>query len=160
MGSAAAVGFAIVCGPTALEPGHALEGGVRPSAPCVLQVSEAYLPELAGTRRVAILSPAPNKFFVQWTYQDECRRTEGVIVDPDRMPAAGQFKEWADREECDAIVWLDIVRGSAFFEPPEVPGAKRVPKLLAEQTAFVQTWEREWPEYKCRVVVWRRRAAE
>jgi hypothetical protein len=156
VGVAAAVGFAVVCGPSALQPGHAREGGLRPAAPCTLLVPEAYLPHLEGARRVAIFSTAPNKFFLQWTYQDVYHRTERVIVDPDRLPPAGQFAEWADREECDAVVWLDIPRGSTFFESPEVTAARRVPNVLADQPLFVQAGEWSWPEYRCRVVLWKR----
>ncbi|HVK12298.1 MAG TPA: glycosyltransferase family 39 protein [Gemmataceae bacterium] len=152
-----AVPFAILCGASALRPGRALEGGVRPAAPCVLQVSDEYLPRLDGARRVAMFSQAPNKFFLQWTYQDVYRRTERVIVDPDRLPAAEQFAEWADREQVDAVVWLDLPRGSPFFESPEVTAARKVPGLLAGQSVFVRAWERDWPEYKGRVEVWRRR---
>jgi hypothetical protein len=156
-GLAAAIGFAVVCGPTALQPGHSREGGRRPAAPCTLQVSDAYLPHLEGARRVAIFSPAPNKFFLQWTYQDVYHRTEAVIVDPDRLPSAAQLAEWADREQCDAVVWVDIPRGSTFFESPEVTEARRVPTVMAEQSVFVRAWEQEWPDYKCRVVIWRRK---
>lgn len=156
VGAAALAGLAVVSGAPDPGRGHALEGGLRPAAPCVLQVSDTYLPHLAGARRVAIFSNDPNKFFVRWTYQDVYRETERVIVDPELLPAAAHFAEWADREQCDAVVWIHMAKGSVFFEPPEVPGSKRVPDVLGAQTVLARVGEWSWPEYRCRVIVWRR----
>jgi hypothetical protein len=153
-----AVGLlALLCGPRALGPGSASIGGPDCSKPCVLPLAERLLPELDGSRRVAILSNNPMRFFAMWTYQERCQRTERVVGELYMLPAdATQFETWANGTECDAVVWIDVPPASPLYCRFEVAGADQVQRLMAGQAGFSTAGRRDWPDLGCSAQIWRR----
>ncbi len=146
----------ILCVPAALSPGHAPEGGIQPTVPSALALAERYLPPLAGTRRVVIASNLPLKFFAMWTYQERFRRTERVITEVSNLPADPQsFGQWAERSQCDAVVWIDVSPHSIYYAETEAVGAERLLGLLESQACFTAAGRWDLPELGCSVTVWR-----
>jgi hypothetical protein len=147
----------VLAGPSAVGPGHSLEGGPHAGLRCVLPLAETLLPQLDGDRRVAILSDSALRFFVSWTHQERCRRTERVIGEVYLLPSdPGEFERWAARVECDAVVWIDVPQESPLWFPCTDPAADRLRELMAGQHSFSQVSRCAWPELDCSAVIWRR----
>jgi hypothetical protein len=150
----------MVAAPAALGPGHAFEGGPDAQHRCVLRVADELLPQLDGARRVAILSTHSLRFFVSWTYQERRGRTERIIGEEYQLPAdPAAFAPWADRAECDAVVWIDAAPDSLLYFPSLHAEDGRVPALLAHQACFAVADRCDWPELHCSAVIWRRAAS-
>ena len=110
-------GFLLLAGPRA-GCGHAFEGGLDRAQRCVLPLAEDLLPQLDGTRRVAILSRHGLRFFMSWSYQERCRQTERIVGEAYQLPAeAAELEPWAERMQCDAIVWIDVAADSPLYFP-------------------------------------------
>jgi hypothetical protein len=149
----------LVCVPSALIPGHALEGGTNPEVSCALDLPNRFLPQLSSARRVAVISNHPLKFFAMWTYQERFLRTERVIAEPDTIPVEHTaFAIWADMQKCDAVLLINVSAASSFYAPPDHPSAKQIPSLMASQAAFSAAEQWEWPELGCSATLWRRSA--
>jgi hypothetical protein len=153
-----AVGLLLLAAaPSAIGPGRALEGGPHAGLSCVLPVAESLLPQLDGDRRVAILSDSALRFFVSWTHQERCRRTERVIGEVYLLPSdPAEFERWAAKTQCDAVVWIDVPEESPLWFPCVEPGVERVRDLMAHQHGFAQVGRCDWPELHCSAVIWRR----
>ncbi len=150
-------GLMLLAGPRALGPGHAFEGGPDAQHRCVLPVAEELLPQLDGARRVAILSSNSLRFFMSWTYQERCQRTERIVGEVYHLPAdSAAFEPWAERNECDAVVWIDAVPGSLLYFPCMDPHDLRLPELMASQRTFTLASRCAWPELGCTAVIWQR----
>jgi hypothetical protein len=150
-------GLLMLAVPLALERGHAVEGGLDPAQRCMLSLAEDILPQLDGSRRVAMLSRHGLRFFLSWTYQERCRQTERIVGEAYQLPAdPAQLQSWADRMQCDAVVWIDIAPDSPLFFPSRDPQDDRVPELMAHQQGFRVAGRCEWSELHCSAVIWRR----
>ncbi len=147
----------LLAGPSALERGHAVEGGLDPAQRCVLPLADDLLPRLNGTRRVAILSRHGLRFFMSWTYQERCRQTERVVGEAYQLPAEpAALGPWAERTQCDSVVWIDVAADSPVYFPSRDPRDGRVPALLARQATFHVARRCDWPALGCSAVIWRR----
>src|SRR6266581_2344471 len=59
--------------PDILEPGRAEEGGLKPSLPSPLRITDTYLPALADARHPTILSNISTRFLWTWTFIEHHR---------------------------------------------------------------------------------------
>jgi hypothetical protein len=150
-------GLLLLAVPSAVQRGHAYEGGLDRADRCVLPLAEDLLPQLDGSRRVAILSQHGLRFFMSWTYQERCRQTERVIGEAYQLPAEpAELGPWAERMQCDAVVWIDVAADSPLCFPSGDARDDRVPELLARQTNFHVAARCAWPALHCSAVIWRR----
>ncbi|HVS38713.1 MAG TPA: hypothetical protein VMS17_24365 [Gemmataceae bacterium] len=158
---AALTSLILLAGPNALGPGRAAEGGPDPEHRCVLPIADELMPRLDGSRRVAILSNNSLRFFVSWTHQEYVRRTETVVGEVYQLPDdAAAFEPWAERNQCDAVAWIDVAPGSLLYFPSPGADGGHVPELMARQPRFAVTSRCVWPALGCSAVVWRRTASQ
>ena len=118
LATAAYAGLAIAVSPYLLSAGRSQECGLRPDLPCVLDITDAYLPELADARRPTILSNVYTPFLLSWTYQ-ECHRKQDASfaiksLDP-ANPDPQVLTRWAETTKSSVIVLIDIDPGSPFW---------------------------------------------
>jgi hypothetical protein len=147
----------LLAGPSALERGHAFEGGLDPAQRCMLPLADDILPKLDGARRVAILSRHGLRFFMSWTYQERCRQTERIVGEAYEMPAEpAQLGPWAERTQCDAVVWIDAAPDSPIYFPGRDRRDGHVPELMAQQPSFQIVGRCDWPDLRASAVIWRR----
>jgi hypothetical protein len=141
---------------------HAPEGGVGSVQFSALDLSDAYLPDLADSRRVAIFSNVPVKQFTQWTYlkryPDRPRlETDVKGFDPQAADNHGCFEVWLRGTACDTIVTLDFVPGTFFYR--SVPGCANYTQyvqMLQHQTRFVAVTRRVLTREGCLATVWKK----
>ena len=133
LAAAAAIAAAILLAPNLLEQRAAGSGQLS-----LLDISDAYLPELAGTRRVAIFSTIYAKEFAHWTYVERYRRRDGIEwpVDDfaDSAQVAGQLQSWCASSPAETVVLLEIPRSSPDYPDPLVNPEK--PQLSAALDSF------------------------
>jgi hypothetical protein len=158
-------GLAVVCLPSLTEAARVPESGLKPERPSVLELTDIYLPEIAASKRTAILSTMPMKFLSEWTCLERHQRRvtiETDVRDLERTPGAERqaFERWLATTSADTIVFIDIPRGSPFFE--EVPICAAYEPLrdwLAEQTTFPEVRRWRFPQVGCTVTLWSRNTA-
>lgn len=130
--------------PALFAPPHAPEGGLQLAAPSTLELTDAYLPLLAGAQRPAMLSDMPMMFLARWTYMDRypARDKPTVIVrDYDAAVASPAndaiFLRWLDSGGVDTLVFVHVPRNSPWFQDvPATAGLARLGALLETQTAL------------------------
>src|SRR5262249_19045021 len=91
LATAAVGGLAAVCLPSLAEAACVPEGGLKPERVSVLELTDVYLPELASSRRTALLSTMPIKFFTEWTCLERHQRRIAVetdVKDLERSPGS------------------------------------------------------------------------
>src|SRR6185437_2195187 len=121
---------------------HAPEGGIRPGSRSTLDITDAYLPDLAESRHAAVFSNLPLKQLAQWTYMDRYRRMQRLETDVRGFdPAAADNRRvldtWVSTTDCDAIVYLDFPPGTTFYQKP--PGCENLPQyreMMDQQHRF------------------------
>lgn len=148
--------------PGVLAHRPAPEGGPDPSRPCSLDVAESFLPHVEGCRRTAVFSSIPLKFFASWAFLERYPNTRKLETEFGHSFAATPPEKfldgWLRRTRCDAVVFIDIPRDSAFFEPPwQDYGC--LPGKIEGTGQFSLTHRQEMPHHRCTVSVWRRTAA-
>ena len=159
----AAVIFAALCLPHAIELGCAQESGMRPSAPTLRRLSEITLPLMEADRRTAVFSTVPMKSFLQWSLLQHSGHIRDRELDAkgwlplERDDLAG-FVAWLDRARCDRVIVLRVERNSPFYA--EVPGWHG-DRLLADwremNRDFEPVTEENVAEWAFTVTVFRRK---
>ncbi len=148
--------------PGLTAPAHAPEGGIHPPARSTLDVTDAYLPDLAESRHAAVFSNMPMKHLAQWTYLKRYHRKQRLETDvkgfdPTSADNRSCLSQWAAATDCDTIVYADFPPGSAFYA--EVPGCETLPQYLTmmeTQSRFALVRRQSIPRYGCTVSVWKR----
>ncbi len=148
--------------PALTNAGHALEGGPRPDHGSLLDLTEAYLPDLAGSGRAAVFGAAPVRALTQWAVLERCGRLDRLeehwwgFAD-DRPGNRAAFTAWLRSTPCDTLVYVDRLPGRPRWEQgPECLLHADLLDLLRRQDAFHLVKERDFPDHCCRVQVWRR----
>jgi hypothetical protein len=148
--------------PELVTPGRAPEGGVPPSGPSSLDVTDNYLPLLADSRRTAVFSNMPMKFLAQWTFMQRYPAAQRLETDvkgfdsqaPDNRRC---FSEWLAATNCDTVVYIDVPPGTKFHAVvPGCDGLGQYGELLASQTVFTRVHGQVVSETGCVVTVWKR----
>jgi hypothetical protein len=147
--------------PCLFQAGHAPEGGPKADRPSVLDLTDRIQPTLANSSRPAVFCNVPGKFLCWWTaaeHPGRRRRPETELRgDPTAEAFPTAFAHWLDTTSCDAIIYIDLPPGSAFYEGVSLAGYEKAPRLLAGQSAFRLVERQTLPECGCRFSVWRRR---
>jgi hypothetical protein len=162
LGGAALLGIAWGTAPAVLKAGRALEGGPHPQRVCVLELTDAYLAELAHAGRSTVLAAVPIKPLTQWTYLERYGRFDRLEENWYGFGAPGAanregFLNWLRITRCDTLVFLDRTPEPAVWEDvAEVALHAELRDLLEKQQVFRQVHARHFPQHGCRVTVWRR----
>jgi len=150
--------------PYLLEPGHSPEGGIDANKLCTLPVVEAYLPSLSEARNPALLSNMPIRDLQAWSYQQAFGR-QRFNVDIKKLGAdvstqRGVLENWFKSMTNDMVVLVEIAPDSRHFsKTTENRDMATLRTMMNEQTSFRQEMDRELPDVKVRVTVWRRAMA-
>jgi hypothetical protein len=143
------------------QPGHATERGLHDLNGSWRQVTDSYLPELAGSQRVGVFSNMPVKFLAGWSYIERYGRADRLEIDlreaGNYAPATREgFERWVGKTTCDTVVYIDVNPDSPFAEPFPSETNEVVGEMLTIQGAFKQVRRIELPDYRCVVTVWKK----
>ncbi|MBI1829868.1 MAG: glycosyltransferase family 39 protein [Planctomycetes bacterium] len=160
-GAACLAVIGLQCG-AFLDTGRAQEGGLKPSEPSPLRITDTYLPALADARNPTILSNVSTRFLWTWTFIEHHRHQNFAAElknfrtfenNPD------QAKRWLETTRSDALVLIDIKRFSTFdWKTDEYVELAAFHQALARQTAWTQTERWEMPE-GVSITLWRKSPA-
>ncbi len=144
---------------------HALEGGPQSALPCLLDVTDCYLPDLDGNRPVTILSAVSLGPLGQWTFIDrygslarleDHRFAFGPAGEPNRQA----FREWMRTTSVEMVVFIEAMPGplaqTSWEAISETPLHAELRDVLNEQEVFRLTRREEFPRHGCAVTVWKR----
>jgi hypothetical protein len=146
-------------------PGHADEGGPHPRRPCVLDLTDFYLPELDHSRRATVLSEVCVRSLVEWTYLQRHGQLDGLERHWYGFAGGGLdnrqgFRRWLDTTATDTIVFIERRPGKFLWEVfAEERTHAELGDLLRAQTVFHKVKEQGFPQLDCVVSVWKRAPA-
>ena len=143
------------------NPGHASERGLHDLTGSWRDVTDAYLPELANSKRVGVFSNMPIKFVAGWSFIERYRRAECLEIDLREVgnysPATREgFERWIGKTSCDTVVYIDVKSDSPYAEPFPAESNEVVGAMLPRQSVFKMARRIELPSYGCMVTVWKR----
>ena len=125
-----------------------------------LDLSDAYLPELAAAERIAFFMNLPMGEFVEWTFVErygDRGRLEMMSnrVSRSRVENKRRFDRWLRDTQADLVVAIEVAADSdLYFEGAEHYAHNL--DFLAEQTIFVRYREQRLHEHQTTVSFWRR----
>ncbi len=160
--SAAVGALAVSHLPGLAAPARAVVGEIHRSGRSILDVTDAYLPDLADCRRAAVFSNLPMKSLTQWTYLKRYRRAQRLDTDIkgfDPLASDNQscFDRWVAATECDTILYVEFAPGTTFHAfVPNCENLSQYGKMMKSQTRFSFVRYRTLPEHGCTVTVWKR----
>jgi hypothetical protein len=164
LAAGALAGLAGVQGPALVGAGHALEGGPKPDHASLVDLADAYLPDLAHSGRAVVLAAVPVRTLTQWALLERCGRLDRLEEHwwgfaADRPGNRTAFAAWLRTTSCDTLVFVDRLPGRPRWEEgPELRLLADLLDLLRRQNVFRLVKERDFPEHCCRVLVWQRAA--
>ena len=141
---------------------HAPEGGISAARSSALDITDAYLPDLADSRSVAVFSNMPIKQFAQWTYLQRYNRLKKLEAEISGFnPLVGDnrtaFDAWRQKTDCDTVVYVDFSPGSLFWQNvPSCENLRQYGDMLEKQRLFTLTARHAFPQYGCTATVWKR----
>jgi hypothetical protein len=106
-------------------------------------LSEYFLPLVADSKRIAVLSTMEIRQFSRWALLEAGWRADSVEFDwrsaaTRGLPTRQAFSAWLRDTRCEKLVFIDVPATTYLYEltsePREV--AAELPPLLAEQTDF------------------------
>jgi hypothetical protein len=142
--------------------GHALEGGPHPDRQCVLDITDAYLTHLAGTRRAVILTALPLKPLAQWSFLEARGSLDQLEEHWYGFGTPGQenrrgFEQWLQSTDSEAIIYCErTAPRTEQYQPIECRLHAELKDLLQRQQRFHLVEEKVIASQACRVQVWTR----
>jgi hypothetical protein len=145
--------------PSLREAASSPEGGPHPQVVSMLDVTDAYLPEVKSSKQTAIFAAVPVKPLAQWTFLQEKGALDYLDNNWFGFGAAGAenrqgFLNWLQTTTCDTVVFLDRLPGSRRWEEiAECALHAELRDLLMCQKKFHLVKCRDMPEHGCSVLV-------
>jgi hypothetical protein len=160
VGGALLVAAGIVLGPPCVEPGRATERGHDGAAYSIREITDAYLPEVADSRKTMILGNVVYRPWAKWSFYERYGRTDGVEIDFREVGAfentPAVFAHWVKHTACDTVVVVEIPPTSPLFEPPPpIEVAPLAGAWLRGQARFKFAREIVVPD-RGRIEIWKR----
>jgi hypothetical protein len=164
LAGAAVCGLGLAHLPGLALPGHSPERGHDDYlAASTRDLTETFLPWLADSRRTLLLSTMEIKHLLRWSFLERYRRHDRLEVDLKGLGSSAEedrrcFDRWLATTACDAIVFVDVPRGSVFREitSHNEVFTNQLPQLLASQSVFQLVERRTFTRYGCSVSLYRR----
>jgi hypothetical protein len=142
--------------------GHALEGGPHPGHPTLLDLTDSYVPAVAGSGRAAVMAAAPVRTLTQWALLERCGDLDRLEehwygFGEDAGANHEGFARWLATTTCDTVVYVGVLPGELRWQA----GAEchRVGELLEplrRQRVFRLVREEAFARLGYCVLVWRR----
>jgi hypothetical protein len=157
------LGFAHFAG--GVPQAHAAEGGPHRDAPCLLDVTDCYLPYLDGNRPTAVLSAVSIGPMAEWTFFERYGRPDRLEdhrngFGPPGEPNRQAFRQWLKASPVAAFVFIEELRtpltGTAWEEVSETQRHAELRDVLNDQQEFRLVRRQEFPRQGCAVTVWKR----
>jgi hypothetical protein len=145
--------------PPLREAASSPEGGPHPQVVSMLDVTDAYLPEMKASKQAAIFAAVPVKPLAQWTFLEQKGALDYLDNNWFGFGAAGAenrqgFLTWLQTTTCDTVVFLDRLPGSGHWEEiPECALHAELRDLLMSQRKYHLVKRRDLPEHGCSVFV-------
>jgi hypothetical protein len=145
-----------------LAIGRAVEGGPHPEQRSMLDVTDAYLPDLDSSTRALILTTMPLKPMAQWTFLERYGRFDRLEEHWYGFGEAGEanrrgFADWVRTTDCDTVIFCETtISRDGVDSGPESALHAELKDVLPAQTIFRLAGQHEFPRHACRVQVWRR----
>ncbi len=139
--------FLALHGPAFLEPGHAQEGGLKPSLPSPLCITDTYLPALADAKNPTILSNVSARFLWTWTFIEANHHQNMAAEIKNFKSFEGNPAEaihWLETTRSDALVLIDIRPGTTFdWKTDEYVDLAAFHEALAGQSTWMlgERWQ-------------------
>jgi hypothetical protein len=162
IGAAALGALAWAQTPALYQAGHALEGGPKRMHASLLDVSDAYVPEIVAAGRATVLAAVPFRTLTQWALRERTGgldRLEEHWYDFSAETLAGReaFLRWVRTTDCDTLVFLERLAGKLpWVVGPECDRHAGLLGLLKTQEHFRLVRQQDFPQQHCRVLIWRR----
>jgi hypothetical protein len=159
---AACGGAALVCLPAGFQPGHAPEGGPNLARATPLRLVNQYAPHIRDTHRAAVLSNLPMKFLPQWHHLEKHPAAPRLETECRNLPHHARpnqqaFQSWLQATRADAIVFIHIPPGSAFYDHlPACAAYESIPLWMEQQTTFALEQRLPTPDDTSTIFIWRR----
>lgn len=149
----AGLAVTLVHAPWMSGPGRAAETGCRGETTSQLDISDAYLPSLAGLPRVAVYSTVPCYQFVIWTHRERYHQLDAI-----ELPLRGQgwSTEFEPATNADAVLFIDIAEDSLRTIPTDIDASLEFGKRMSEHPEFRLHQQWRLPEQGCTVTLWTR----
>lgn len=149
-------------GPALSSAGYCLDSGPRPDHPSWVDVTDAYLTDIATSRRTVVLAAVPVRALTQWAVLERCGGLDRLeehwwgFAD-DEADNRREFAAWLPSTACDTIVFVERLPGRAPWEAgPECDLHAQLLDVLRGQEVFRLVRQRDFPKHFCRVLIWRR----
>ncbi len=160
-------GFAVAAAagmnyPALRSAGHAVEGGPHVEQPSMLDVADAYLPNIQSHGRTLLLTSLPFKPMAQWTWLERFGHLDDLEERWYGFGASGTdnrhgFAHWLKSTDCDSLVFCEsTIARPGVDSGPECDNHDEIKGMLLEQRVFRLVQQRELPHLACRVQIWRR----
>jgi hypothetical protein len=153
--------------PGLFAPGHSPERGHADYlAASTRDLTDYYLPKLAGSSHPVLLSTLEMKHLLRWSFLERYGRTDGLEVELKGLGSSAEhdrrcMARWLATTPCDTLVLIDVPPGSYFYERTSVDAAfaGRLPELLASQAVFRLAERHTFVRYGCAVALYTRSSA-
>ncbi|HEY7153254.1 MAG TPA: hypothetical protein VH575_04770, partial [Gemmataceae bacterium] len=161
---AGATVMAVVCMQSTgfVAVGRAVEGGSHPDQRSMLDVTDAYLPDLDSSTRALILTTMPLKPMAQWTFLERYGSFDRLEERWYGFGEAGEanrrgFADWLRTTDCDSVIFCETtIARDGVDSGPECVLHAELKDVLPAQTIFRLAGQHELPRHACRIQVWRR----
>ena len=154
--------LALLLVPGMFQPRAVPDGGPRFDLPSNLELTDAYLPYLADSRKTLILcNNVAMKQFARWTYLERYGNLHGTEIDVkgfgnDYLDNRKAFENWLKTTTCDTLVLIDIPQNSCFYVMDAHTDYNLVESLLQEQMVFHFYRKIELSQFGCAIYLWTR----
>jgi hypothetical protein len=165
LGAIGAAALLVASAPAFIAPGHGEEFGQRHETTSLLDVTDAYLPELAKYKHVTIFS-ACGWATCEWTYIERYHNIRGVNVVHWPIEIAHEDAQTRTaailrNTKSDAIVVINAEPGTLWNSEGyhDDESHRQVNDQLAGQSVFRPVFTQTVPSMGATIVIWERQAA-
>jgi hypothetical protein len=149
--------LAVYCGSTMWAAANAQAA----SSYSLLNMSDQWMADAAGSQPVAFCSSQPARTFMQWTFLNQYHsraRFEWPAWqdDTNAEKMRADFAQWLATTKADTLVYLEVQPGSAdFVTGCDFPVLReQMDGLMKNQTQFKETKVLDFPLQHCAVMIW------
>lgn len=144
-----------------VKPGHAPGTGSGETT-SLLDITDTYLPELGGERRVSIFSTVPCTQFLLWTYRERYPHSDKLEIPLKDYPLSDEevrrrLEKWEDASRVDAAILIDIAPDSAHYVPiADYSAYRQIGQIISGNPRFHLARQWHLREQGCTISMWRR----
>ena len=161
LSSSAVIVAGLALAPHLFSPRFVPSAGVV-GAGSLLDLSDSYLPDLAGFERVAMFSTVSEREFPEWTYLERYPHhtfewpLDGWLSAPQ---VSDSFDRWIASTKVDAIVFFDITPDSRNYSAMgDYEAYAQIRQRIPARSDFRPYKQWIFPDRRCAITMWTRKA--